>query len=103
MPSGASDGNSRCTMALKEPLRSEPQIETTFKVAMTISSLLMTWVALTRRAPCGLMPRAHTDLGPSRLLLVLDRVCEHAHALDLDLAGIALLHPHWVRLARVAD
>jgi hypothetical protein len=39
MPSGANDGNSRCTMALTEPLRSEPQIETTFKVAMTISSL----------------------------------------------------------------
>jgi hypothetical protein len=39
MPPGASDGSSRCTMALKEPLRSEPQIERMFKVAMMISSL----------------------------------------------------------------
>jgi hypothetical protein len=39
MPSGASDGSSRCTMALKEPLRSEMQIERTFKMAMIISSL----------------------------------------------------------------
>jgi hypothetical protein len=39
MPSGASDGSSRCTMALKEPFRSEPQIETIFKLAMTFSSL----------------------------------------------------------------
>src|SRR5262249_45535610 len=39
----------------------------------------------------------------SSLLLVLDRVYEHAHALDVDLAGIALLHPHRVRLASVAD
>jgi hypothetical protein len=37
MPSGASDGSARCTMALKEPLRSEPQIERTFSVGMAVS------------------------------------------------------------------
>src|SRR6476619_3045484 len=37
MPSGASEGNARCTMALKEPLRSEPQIETMLKLAMRAS------------------------------------------------------------------
>src|SRR5712691_4833560 len=35
-------------------------------------------------------------------LLVLDRVDQHADALDVDLAGVALLHPQR-RLARVAD
>jgi len=34
---GACDGSARCTMALKEPLRSEPQIERTFNVGMTVS------------------------------------------------------------------
>src|SRR5262249_17982954 len=48
-----------------------------------------------RRTACG--------RGWSPLLLVLDRVYEHANALDVDLAGIALLHPHRVRLAGVAD
>src|SRR5215813_7506589 len=46
---------------------------------------------------------AHINLRASRLRLVLDRVYEHADALDVDLAGIALLHPHRVRLAGVAD
>src|SRR6266849_8038623 len=50
------------------------------------------------------MPRReHTDLGPSRLLLVLDRVDQHADARDVDLAGVARLHPDRVGLARVAD
>src|SRR5262249_60119335 len=101
MPSGASDGNSRCTMALYEPLRSEPQIETIFKLAMTNLQAIdeMGWRRRggLRAASCR---GAHTDLRASRLRLVLDRVYEHADALDVDLAGIALLHPHRVRLAR---
>src|SRR6516165_5682084 len=107
MPSGASDGNSRCTMALKDPLRSEPQIETTFKIAMTISGLSMKSIkARTATSSAGAAltaPRTACGRGWSPLLLVLDRVYEHADALDVDLAGIALLHPHRVRLAGVAD
>src|SRR6266480_5604323 len=47
--------------------------------------------------------RPPQDEVSSALLLVRDRVDEHADALDVDLAGIARLHPHRVRLARVAD
>src|SRR5262245_7700381 len=39
----------------------------------------------------------------SMLLLAFDRVDQHADALDVDLADVARLHPHRVRLARVAD
>src|SRR5215813_14098461 len=46
---------------------------------------------------------AHINLRSVSLLLVLDRVYEHADALDVDLAGIALLHPYRVRLAGVTD
>jgi hypothetical protein len=35
----------RCTIALKDPLRSEPQIETTFKLAMTASKFFEDMIA----------------------------------------------------------
>src|SRR6266511_2902439 len=47
--------------------------------------------------------RPPQDEVSSALLFVVDRVDEHADALDVDLAGIARLHPHRVRLARVTD
>src|SRR5262245_65638770 len=105
MPSGANDGNSRCTMALKEPLRSEPQIERTFKVAITFSSLSIQHKGAHRdelraRSSDRAAHAASRNARPP-LLLVLDGVYEHADALDVDLAGIALLHPHRVRLAGV--
>src|SRR5215467_7980475 len=103
MPSGASDGNSRCTMALYEPLRSEPQIEITFKVGMTNLQAIDEMGGVDAAGSVPLMPRSAYRPRASRLRLVLDRVYEHADALDLDLTGVALLHPHRVRLARVAD
>src|SRR5712691_1931231 len=39
MPSGASDGNSLCTIALKEPLRSEPQIVRTLGIRFSPAGL----------------------------------------------------------------
>src|SRR5262249_46204431 len=109
MPSGASDGSIRCTIALKEALRSEPQIETMFKLAMTVSEFF-------GKAVCGVATgrsRPHLEelyalIGTAQrrspaLFLVLDGIDEHADALDVDLAGIACLHPHRVRVARVPD
>src|SRR6195256_6513523 len=39
----------------------------------------------------------------SSSLLVLDRVAQNADALDLDLAGVAVPHPHRIGLAGMAD
>src|SRR5450759_3963819 len=36
-------------------------------------------------------------------LLILDRIPQHAHALDLNLAHVARLHPDRLRFARMAD
>src|SRR5882672_7022695 len=37
------------------------------------------------------------------LRLVLDRVAQNADTFDLDLAGVAVPHPHRIGLARMAD
>src|SRR5882757_9424588 len=93
MPSGASDGSALCTMALYEPLRNEPQIVITFRFlpAMTTSPDHFDG------------SRARARIEPVALrLLVRDRIYQHADPLDVDLAGIAVLHPDR-RLARKAD
>src|SRR5262245_8659104 len=84
MPGGARPGSARCSAALNEPLRSEPQIETTFTLSAMINH--SGW----------LVPAEKTSA------LVLDRILQNPDAFDLDLAGIAVAHPRR-RLARMRD
>src|SRR3954453_13813485 len=87
MPSGASDGSARCTMALYEPLRSEPQIERTFKVGMTASPA---W-GMERCAPPrrGAPTPAKPESGHyAHLLSVrMHKHCPHAHSPDEERDG----------------
>jgi hypothetical protein len=75
MPSGAREGSARCTIALNEPLRNEPQMVRTFKFAMTIF----------------------------RLLLGRDQIDEDPDSLNVNLADVSRFHPDRVGLARMAD
>src|SRR3974390_3717998 len=112
---GLSFGHSACA----EPVRaSAANASAAHKIRFIASSLTVR--ALSALVVCarnfavrGLSrtaPLIHRESGnersvarPNLQFLVLDRIAQRANAFDLDFGDVTGLHPHWLRLARMAD